>query len=179
MRVGVLRPSVDPPCPSNGAGTGAVGEAASVGTTILSLPPWIFPDANSIAFDQAGDIVIPAIGVESVIASFKVPNGQNGVIKEMANSLVGGGFTDGSGAIVWRILQNNQAVRGKENILNSLGSVAQPSRIGGGGFIRVLEGDLIQLTVLNVSIPPAGQIAAGRLSGWFYPKGQDPAGIWF
>jgi len=139
----------------------------------------VFPDENSIHFDQAGDIVIPAIGVELAIISFPVPKGQNGVLKTLANVLIGGGFTDGSGAIVWRILQNGQAVRGKENMLNSLGSVANPSAIGGGGFIRILENDLIQLTVLNVSIPPAGQIVAGRLSGWFYPKDQDPAGIWF
>ena len=146
---------------------------------ISRLPAWAFPDENSIHFDNAGDIVIPAIGVESAIVTFSVPKGQNGVLRTLGNVLIGGGFTDGSGAIVWRILQNNQAVRGKENILNSLGSVAAPSQIGGGGFIRILENDLIQLTVLNVSIPPAGQIVAGRLSGWFYPKDQDPQGIWF
>lgn len=154
--------------------------AASSGPIEISrMPPWIFPDENSIHFDNAGDIVIPAIGVESAIVTFSVPKGQNGVLKTLGNALIGGGFTDGSGAVVWRILQNGQAVRGKENILNSFGSVAAPSQIGGGGFIRILENDLIQLTALNVAIPPAGQIVAGRLSGWFYPKDQDPAGIWF
>lgn len=146
---------------------------------IVKLPSWIFPLANSIAFDNAGDIVLPAIGVEAVVFSFQVPKGQNGVIKEIANVFIGGGFTDGSGAIVWRILQNNQAVRGKENILNSLGSVAAPSRIGGGGFIRILENDVIALSVLNVSVVPGGQLIGGRLSGWFYPKDEDPSGIWF
>lgn len=158
--------------PANGASL-----AGSI--EINRLPPWAFPDENSIHFDNPGDVVIPAIGVAVAVVSFSVPKGQNGVIKEMANVLIGGGFTDGSGAIIWTITQNGQSVRGKENILNSLGSVAAPSRIGGGGFIRILENDLIQLFVFNVSIPPAGQIVAGRLSGWFYPKGQDPAGIWF
>jgi hypothetical protein len=159
--------------------TPANGAALTGPIEINRLPPWAFPDENSIHFDAAADIVIPAIGVESAIITFTVPKGQNGVLKTMANVLIGGGFTDGSGAIVWRILQNGQAVRGKENILNSLGSVANPSQIGGGGFIRILENDIVQLTVLNVSIPPAGQLVAGRLSGWLYPKGQDPAGIWF
>jgi len=146
---------------------------------IVKLPPWVFPLVNSIAFDAAGDIVLPAVGVESVVFSFQVPKGQNGVIKEMANVFIGGGFTDGSGAIVWRVRQNQQAVRGKENIVNSLGSVAAPSRIGGGGFIRILENDIVDLSVLNVSVVPGGQFIGGRLSGWFYPKDEDPSDIWF
>lgn len=162
-----------------------VGQPATVGgeqpvpAVILQLPSWIFPSVNSIAFDNAGDITIPAIGTETPIFTFTVPRGFNGVLKTIGNAFIGGGFTDGSGSIVWRILQNNQAVRGKENILNSLGSVAQPSLIGGGGFIRILENDIIAFTVLNVSIVVAAQIIAGRLSGWFYPKDEDPSGIWF
>lgn len=174
---------VDDVAPADSGGAldmSSTAPAAAGGPVEISrMPPWIYPDENSIHFDQAGDIVIPAIGVENSIITFQVPKGQNGVLKTIANALIGGGFTDGSGAIVWRILQNGQAVRGKENILNSLGSVANPSKIGGGGFIRILENDLIVLSVLNVSLAPAGQIVAGRLSGWFYPKDQDPQGIWF
>lgn len=162
--------------PDPGVGDNAV---QPVPTTVLTLPAWIFPPVNSIAFDNTGDITIPAVGVEATVLTFTVPRGQNGVIKEIANVFIGGGFTDGSGAIVWRILQNNQAVRGKENIVASLGSVAQPSRVGGGGYIRILENDIISLTVLNASIVVAGQIIGGRLSGWFYPKDDDPTDIWF
>ncbi len=165
--------------PSDNTAPDTVGQRQNVPTIVLALPNWIFPSMNSVAFDNAGDILLPAIGVESTIFTFQVPKGFNGVMKEIANAFIGGGFTDGSGAIVWRVLQNNQAVRGKENMLNSLGSVAIPSRIGGGGFIRILENDIIAMTVLNVSIAPAGQIVAGRLSGWFYPKDEDPQGIWF
>lgn len=166
--------------PTNEATPGAVGQPQSpADARVISLPNWIFPSMNAIAFDNAGDIVLPAIGVESTIFTFTVPKGLNGVMKEIANAFIGGGFTDGSGAIIWRILQNNQAMRGKENLQNSLGSVAQPSRIGGGGFMRILENDIIAMTVLNVSIVPGGQIVAGRLSGWFYPKDEDPQGIWF
>jgi hypothetical protein len=165
--------------PSNATNAGAVGTQPSAATIVLALPNWIFPSLNSIAFDNAGDIALPAVGVESPIFTFQVPKGFNGVMKEIGNAFIGGGFTDGSGAIIWRILQNNQAMRGKENLQNSLGSVAIPSRIGGGGFIRIIENDIIAMTVLNVSIVPAGQLIAGRLSGWFYPKDEDPAGIWF
>lgn len=165
--------------PSNETQPDLVGQKAGYPTIVLALPNWIFPSINSIPFDNAGDVVLPAIGVEVTIFTFQVPKGFNGVMKEIANVFIGGGFTDGSGAVVWRVLQNTQAMRGKENMLNSLGSVAAPSRIGGGGFIRILENDIIAMTVLNVSIAPAGQIVAGRLSGWFYPKDEDPAGIWF
>jgi hypothetical protein len=156
-----------------------IASPSSTAVIVLGLPNWVFPSMNSVPFDAAGDIVLPAVGVESVIFSFTVPQGFNGVLKEIGNAFIGGGFTDGSGAIIWRILQNNQAVRGKENIQNSLGSVAAPSRIGGGGFIRVLENDIVAMSVLNVSIVPSGQLIAGRLSGWFYPKDEDPTGIWF
>jgi hypothetical protein len=165
--------------PSNDTSEQTVGQQATVPSIVLALPNWIFPSMNSVHFDNAGDIPIPAVGIESAIFSFTVPKGFNGVMKEIANSIIGGGFTDGSGQLVWRILQNSQAVRGKENILNSLGSVAMPSRIGGGAFIRILENDIITMTVLNVSIVPGGQLIAGRLSGWFYPKDEDPSGIWF
>jgi hypothetical protein len=165
--------------PSNITAPSTVGQQPSTPTIVLALPNWIFPSINSIAFDNAGDIILPAIGVESPIFSFQVPKGFNGVMKEIGNAFIGAGFTDGSGQIVWRVLQNNQAMRGKENMQNSLGSVAQPSRIGGGGFLRILENDIITMTVLNVSIVPGGQLIAGRLSGWFYPKDEDPSGIWF
>jgi hypothetical protein len=165
--------------PPSTAPTPETGQQATVATIVLALPNWIFPSKNAVSFDNAGDITIPAIGVESPIFSFTVPRGFNGVLKTIGNVFIGGGFNDGSGNLVWRILQNNQAVRGKENILNSLGSVAQPSLIGGGGFIRILENDLIQMTVLNVAVAVAGQVIAGRLSGWFYPKDEDPSGIWF
>lgn len=165
--------------PSNTTQPQNVGLPQNVPTTVLALPNWIFPSMNAIAFDNAGDVVIPAIGVEVPIFTFQVPKGQNGVMKEIGNVFIGSGFTDGSGQVIWRILQNNQAMRGKENVINSLGSVAQPSRIGGGGFMRILENDIIVMSVLNVSIVPGGQLIGGRLSGWFYPKDEDPQGIWF
>src|SRR5216684_7166269 len=165
--------------PSNNTRPNSVGAPAGTPAVVLALPNWIFPSINSVAFDNAGDIALPAIGVETTIFTFPVPKGFNGVMKEIANAFIGSGFTDGSGAIIWRILQNTQAMRGKENMLNSLGSVAIPSRIGGGGFIRILENDIITMTALNVAIVPGGQIIAGRLSGWFYPKDEDPQGIWF
>jgi hypothetical protein len=171
-----------PPCiivPQNTGTDPSVSGPVPTTAIVTALPPWIFAPVNSIHFDNAGDIVLPAIGVEATVFSFTVPNGNNGVIKEIANVFIGSGFTDGTGAIVWRILQNNQAIRGKENLVNSLGSVAIPSRVGGGGHIRILENDIIALTVLNVSIAPAGQVIGGRLSGWFYPKDQDPPDIWY
>ena len=155
------------------------GQAPPVDARVLVLPSFFTQPMNGVAFDNAGDIVIPAVGVESAIFSFTVPKGFNGVLKSIANAFIGSGFTDGSGQIVWRILQNNQAIRGKENILNSLGSIAIPSLIGGGGFIRVLELDVISFTVLNAAIVPGGQLIAARLSGWFYPKDEESANVWY
>jgi hypothetical protein len=176
------RPIKFPPeisCPPKGQATGPVGESPSTDVRVSHLPSWDFPSVNSVAFDNANTINLPAVGTEAVVVEFTVPRGFNGVIKAMGNNFIGSGFIDGSGDVVWRLLQNTQAVRNKENILNSLGTPQAPSLIGGGGFIRIIENDLIQLVVDNVAVVPAGQLIGGRLSGWLYPRDEDPAGIWF
>src|SRR6201981_4203237 len=99
---------------------------APVPTVVLQLPSWIFPSVNSLAYDNTGDIALPAIGVESTVLTFTVPRGHNGVIKEIANAFIGGGFTDGSGGIVWRGLQKNSAIRGQKQNIASPGAGAAP-----------------------------------------------------
>jgi hypothetical protein len=144
---------------------------------VLQLPPHNFMPAKGTAFNRATYITIPAVGVTAIVLQFTVPAGKNGIIDQIANNFVGGGFTDGSGAIVWRVLLDNVPAPGLENMIASLGNPAAPSRTAP---VRIFENQLIELVVQNVSInPPAGQLIGGRLSGYFYPKDSEEKGIWY
>jgi hypothetical protein len=142
--------------------------------TRIALPHWIAMPRNGQSFHYGGWITTPAAtGDDSVdgtaIVSFSVPPGHNGVINRIANQAVTGGFVDGSGALIWRILQNGQAEPNYEAILGSIGVVANPADIAP---IFIFENNLILLTVDNVSLA-AGSAIQGLLGGWFYPKELD------
>jgi hypothetical protein len=147
----------------------AMGQDVIDGSTgTYQLPPWIYPPGEFWPIDQVNYVLLPAIGANAVVVSFTVPPGHNGIILEYANNFVGGGFSEGSGAVFWQITRDNAAVDGYDNILASLGSPASPTRHPSG--FRIFENQLIQLVVFNVSVVLAGQLSGGRLAGWYYPK---------
>jgi len=140
---------------------------------IRKLPPWLFATASSRNLIQVAAISIPAVSVGAFtpIVDFKIDPGKNGVIKWFANQYVGGGFTDGSGSLIWRLAIDGVAVPGFENIIVSLGTNQIPSEIAP---VRLFAGRRVQLLVTNVSIVPAGQIIEGGIRGWLYPKDEEP-----
>lgn len=138
---------------------------------IARLPIWLFPSADSEAFDFVKYIALPAVGAQGVIISFTVPPGFNGIIKRLGNVYVGGGFTEGGGQLQWQLLDNNVPIANYENIPASLGATASPSEVSS---IRIKESELIQLVVNNISLVVGGTFSGGRLGGWFYPKDQEP-----
>ena len=138
-------------------------------------PAYLEMPADGIPFNEVNYITLPAIAAEAAIVSFLVSPGMNGVIKWIGNNLVGAGFTDGSGSIVWQITIDGQPVRNHEHIIGSLGSPASPSETAP---IRLYENTTVQLTVTNVSIAVAGQLCGGRLSGWLYAMEDDGPDQW-
>jgi hypothetical protein len=142
-------------------------------TSTYSLPPWIYPPPEFWPIDQINYIALPAIGTTATIVSFQVPPGHNGVILEYGNNFVGGGWTEGSGAVTWQISRDTAAVDGYDAILASLGAVSNPTRHPSG--FRIFENQVVLLSVTNVSVVLAGQLSGGRLAGWYYPKEyEDP-----
>jgi hypothetical protein len=136
--------------------------------------PWIAMPDGGFPFNTIGTINTPVmspgtwvdvIGV-ATIPSFVVPNGHDGVIKDIYNSYNGGGFIQGSGALIWRILRNGQAVRGYDNILSFLGA----TEVTGRTQIRFGSGDVTQFQVQNVSQGGGGTQITCYFGGWFYPK---------
>jgi hypothetical protein len=146
-------------------------------TARLAAAPYLVPPPDSESFHVAAGIALPAItvGVFSTVVRVVVPPGRNGVLNRIANQFVGGGFVDFSGAIVWQIVRNpgpglQTAERNYENIVASLGAVANPAQISP---IRLYENDVIELVVNNNAIVVGMQTIAGLLGGYFYPRSYD------
>lgn len=138
-------------------------------TQNLMSPPWVTPPDGFKGFDYAQAIATPAFGAgDTVILSFTVPLGMDGIIKRLSNGYTGPGFVDGSGNLIWRILVDGQAVQGYDAIVVRLGAVDQPTLIDG---VQIRSGQLVSLVVNNATavLPVAGTQVTGRLGGYFYP----------
>lgn len=134
----------------------------------LSFPVWLWMPRDGFPFDEAAYIATPAVGVTSAVVTFTVPQGFHGVIKRIGNVYVGAGFVEGSGSLIWQILQDTGVVRGYDSIKASLGTVTAPTEQAGP--ILIFENQAITLQVTNVSLVAGGTQVGGRLTGWFFPK---------
>lgn len=141
-----------------------------------SIAPWLWQPAAGLPFNPTNYVALPAIAAQAIIVQFQVPEGHNGVINQMGNNFVGGGFVDGSQTIVWRLLVDDAPYPNFGNIIASLGNPAAPSFVGS---VRLFEKQVVKLVVLNVAIIVAGQLVGGRLSGWFYPRKLEDINTFF
>ena len=131
-----------------------------------TVAPWVYMPDGGFPFNTPGTINTPASpSAWTDVINISVPNGYDGVIKRVVNRYNGLGFVDGSGALVWQILRNGQAVRGYNNILSQLGDFGT-----GETQIRVGSGDVLQFQVQNVSLATSGTQIICYFGGWFYPK---------
>lgn len=137
------------------------------------LPPWLYPPAEFQPIDLFAYISLPAIGASANIISIQIPTGNNGIVTNIGNNFVGGGWTEGAGAVTWQIARDGAPVDGYDTILGSLGSPASPTRHPSG--FRVFENQIVTLAVSNVSVILAGQLSGGRMLGYYYPmEYEDP-----
>jgi hypothetical protein len=144
----------------------------------VQRPIWIDPPTSWENIDQSAYVALPAVGASAVVLQFTVPTGRNGVINGIANNFVGGGWTEGTGAIVWKILVNGAAPPGASSynlIVDSLGAIPAPTRISG---FRIMENQVVSIQVVNVAVIVAGQLVGGRLLGHLYPKDLEADSLW-
>lgn len=148
------------------------------------LPPWIYQPVNWENVDQINYALVPAIGSTAVIISYVVPPGRNGIINKVACNFVGGGWVEGSGDIVWRILVDGTPPPGAtsyDSILASLGGPSQPTGIAG---FRFFENQVLQFVAFNNpggangGVVVAGQRVGARFTGWNYPTDIEEDDIW-
>jgi hypothetical protein len=138
------------------------------------LPPWIYPPAEFQPIETGPVYInVPAIGATANIIQIQIPTGNNGIITNIGNSFVGGGWTEGTGAVTWQIARDGAPVDGYDLIPGSLGSPSNPTRHPCG--FRVFENQIVTLSITNVSVVLAGQLSGGRFMGWYYPmEYEDP-----
>jgi hypothetical protein len=151
---------------------------------IASQPVWNYPPAQWENVDQLGYALLPAIGATAVIVSFTVPIGRNGIINKIGNNFVGGGWVEGTGDVLWRVLVDGVPPPGATSyftIAGSLGSPAAPTIIAG---FRIFENQVISLVAFNNPAGPsggvvvAGQRVGGRLLGYLYPREYEIDQLW-
>jgi hypothetical protein len=144
----------------------------------IGLPIRNFPPDRWENLDISNYVLLPAIAAQANVLSFQVPIGRNGIIKKVANNFVGGGWIEGSAAVIWQILVDGAPPPGAtsyDTILTSLGNPSNPVEIAG---FRVYENQIITLVVKNISVAVAGQLSGGRLIGYLYPRDMEDDGIW-
>lgn len=147
-------------------------------TMRLLSAPWLIEPPDSESFHLAGGITMPAQdGLFHIVVTVTCPSGRNGVVKEIANVVVGGAWSDFSGDVVWQITRNQNsgaaammAERNYNNILASYGLITNPAKISG---IRIFENDVLSFVIKNVNLPAAGENVGALLGGYFYPRTWD------
>ncbi|HKM99444.1 MAG TPA: hypothetical protein VJX23_02925 [Candidatus Binataceae bacterium] len=150
----------------------------------VTRPIWIDPPVNWENIDQLAYGLLPAIGSTVIILSFQVPIGRNGVINRVATNFVGGGWVEGTGDVIWKILVDGGTPPGASSyasIVASLGSPANPVPISG---FRIMENQLLTVVAFNNPAGPdggvvvAGQRVGARVLGYLYPRDEEVDSLW-
>jgi len=112
----------------------------------------------------------PGVGAAAVtVLSMTIEQGLAAVVNFLAIQHFGGGFVDGSGNVIWRVLINGGAMKGLHALTSQIGTFAQPNPI----YIPLIENDVLQVTAEvpagAANPPPPGTTTAARFHGWTYP----------
>jgi hypothetical protein len=135
----------------------------------LSDYPQVFRPADADPFNWAASIFLPAApSAETVVLSFKVPTGYNGVILHVVN-LITQGFLEGSGAIVWALKEGVKPIKNFGRIITTEGSLVTPWPVYG---IRIHADQTIQFTITNNSVPGVNIEAICVVGGYYWPQGR-------
>lgn len=147
-----------------------------MGAPVWSIPPWIERPSNGFDFQELFFQPLTAFetagvfnGLDTVIGSFQVNKGYNGVIKKFVVGFTGDGHQEGSGDIVWRLKVGQRYARNFGNVLNTYGDM-QTALLIQDQHIDVISGQNVQLigNVPATSGITNGEIFAG-VFGWFWP----------
>ncbi len=136
-------------------------------------PPWIKPPAQARRFQEIASLPLAAfvLNVDTVVVTFQVPVGFDGVITGNVNRFLGPGFIEGSGDIEWRVQLSRRYAPDYGLILTSLGDLTTPYQASAGG-VRIYSHQTINYIarITNFAfLDPNGRIMCALL-GWFYPR---------
>jgi len=144
-----------------------------VGTPMYESPPWIVMPPNGERFQVTETVALPAINTDTVVVSYRVPLGWDGVINGLVDRVIGVGFIEGSGYVYWRIRSNLRFFKDYGAISTSLGDLTNPCTLYGGGY-RIYSGQnisyLVNLTAAGQAAIDPNALILCSLSGWIYPR---------
>lgn len=136
---------------------------------IKLLPPWYYPPPNFQPFDQSGLLATPAVAAPAAtVLTIKVPTGWRMVIRRLSHNIVGPGFVQGSGQLIWSLAIDNSPVKGYAQMLTEFGDVKTGPRLTDG--ILAQSAQILTYNVTNVGYIAAGTNIVVTVSGWFYPE---------
>ncbi len=137
-------------------------------------PPWVKMPGQGKRYGHPSSIPLASavLDTDTVVQSFLVPTGYDGVIVAPVNLYTGQGFEEGSGDLTWRIKINQRYVKDYGAITTSMGSLTQPW-YNANSQILLQSGQLVQYLV-NRSTGSVGNLQGGRilcgLWGWYWPR---------
>lgn len=169
-----------------GSSGGGVASAAMTPTVVNTQQqgnstPWVFPSSDFLNFMKYGSVALPASGAAPVtILSFKVPNGRYGKISAIGADFVANGGAAFTQGVVPAELSLTLAADGvpfqdlgQFNYLPGA-SASNPLAIAG---LMIREGQLITLTVSNLTIVASTQFVEALVTGYYYSKNLQPKGM--
>lgn len=119
------------------------------------------------AVDEQAALALPAVGTESTVLTFLIPQGYDFFIRRISHNFTGGGFVQGSGDIIWRLLIDNAPVKNFQNMSSEKGSVDAPRDIDG---IRAYSGQTLLYTVLHAANAALNGNIICSVNGSLYPS---------
>jgi len=134
--------------------------------------PWVSPPDSAQPFEDVRSVATPAAGSTVTVITLPVPYGYDGVVRRASHNYTGGGFVQGSGDLIWRLLIDGAAVRNFEALAVEFGTVERPREIDS---IRIRSGQTLAYVVEHSgasALAVAGTFIICSLGGWFYPTGE-------
>lgn len=138
-------------------------------------PPHLKMPLQGKRYSEIHSIPLPAAnGLDTLIGSFIVPTGFDGVGTVAIFNYTGAGFVEGSGDLTWRLELNQHFVKNFGNVPTQIGSLKIPyAAASNNAQILLQSNQLVQLWV-NRSVASAGNLNGGRiigsLWGWYFPR---------
>ena len=144
------------------------------------LPPHLFPPPGAQSKNLFGFVPIAAPGsaYTDIFTPYVVPAGMVLVINQLGNVVIGAGFIEGTGQVVWQIWDNGNPIEDYEAIPGSLGGTSDPSKIAPLVF---QEGHTVEFVYQNAagSGIPADSVQVGAtLRGWLLNRLQTGVVEW-
>lgn len=140
------------------------------------IPPTIAQPKNGRVFQEMNSISFAGItpDINTVIYSFQVPYGCDGMLNRVVTSLIGAtGFVNGSGDVRWRVQIGNTYARNLGDVRFIYGSLENSPFIIPGNGIKLVSGQTVKAIAFVPTGSPVGgagaRVAMG-LFGYFWPR---------